>query len=79
MTGQVKLVYDHDGRDPAPGRREIWIDPDTREVFLLTGDKDQGGSINQTKRKLRVVVVGATNTPPTLVAQDLDFVAGEPS
>lgn len=79
MTEIVKFVYDYDGRDPAPGRREIWIDPDTREVFLLTGDKDQGGSINQTKRKLRVVAVEAVNTPPTLVAQDLDFASGEPS
>ena len=73
MTEKVTLVYDYDGRKPASGRRAIWIDPDTDEVFLLTGDKDEGGSINQTKRKLKVAVEHSEIEPPKYTRTFLFF------
>ena len=69
----TKLVYAHNDQAPAAGRREVWIDPVTGEWFFLTGDKDQGGAVNQTKRALKVLVE-APNNPP--IAQDITLSYG---
>lgn len=62
----ARLVYAYDGRSPAAGRREVWIDPATGEWFLLTGDKAQGDGILQTKRALAIAEGDAppVNQPP---------------
>ena len=66
----TQLVYDFNGQSPAAGRREVWIDHDTGEWFLLTGDKDGPDGVKQTKRKLRVKDASPNNPP---VAVDIEI------